>query len=323
MSVGPTADNYGRTFVDNVAFRHFYPGLKFARTSWEASFSGAKPSGWWIHHTHMMTGGARGSPAYSKLLELIDDKDYFVLTSNVDGLFSRSGFDHARIYTPQGDFRVRQCAQPCSSSATWLGRPDVERLLPHLDEQTMELRLRPPVAWTACHRCGKAPQRPNLRGGSFFVHRPYQAQQDRLMRFIEESTGSGKKLVVLEIGCGFNTPVVTRMPAEGIALEFGAPLIRINLMDAAVPEELPAAVGLSLDTTEALARLIVMKGEDNGRRAWPQKSAARCNEGEVRDWRGLLRNLQDPTRQEMSVALAEWSGLELTAAVIAADGMVQ
>merc|ERR1712179_749285 len=102
---------------------------------------------------------------------------------------------------------------------------------------------------------GKASQRPNLRGGSFFVHRPYQAQQDKLMRFIEESTGSGKKLVVLEIGCGFNTPVVTRMPAEAIALEFGAPLIRINLMDAAVPEELPAAVGLSLDTTEALARL--------------------------------------------------------------------
>jgi NAD-dependent SIR2 family protein deacetylase len=40
--------------------------------------------------------------------------DYFVVTSNVDGMFNRNGFDENKIYTPQGDFQYMQCAKPCS-----------------------------------------------------------------------------------------------------------------------------------------------------------------------------------------------------------------
>lgn len=317
MSVGPSIDDYGRTFVDNAAFRHFYPELNFARTSWEASFSRGQPSGWWIGHTHMMTGGAAPSPAYQLLLEIIGQKEHFVLTSNVDGMFSRSGYDPDCIYTPQGDFRVRQCSTPCSSTAAWLGRPSVEQMLPHIDRRTMVLHGKAPESWTLCQRCGKAPQRPNLRGGDFFVHAHYQAQQDKLRTFVDTIVESGKKLVVLEIGCGFNTPVVTRMPAESIAREAGAPFIRVNLKDCDVPET-PAFVCLPMDTCDALQGLLeALHSEGTHASAWPQRSMRAGR------WRQMLRNLQDPSRPDQRAIVPTWPGKELTARDIAIDGAIQ
>merc|ERR1740121_560786 len=301
MSVGPTTDDYGRSFVDNAAFRYFYPDLTFARNSWDASFSPAKPSGWWIHHTHMMTGGSSASPAYGMLLELLGAKDYFVLTSNVDGVFSRTGFDPRRIYTAQGDFRVRQCSFPCSNEATWLGRPAVEALLPHIDKRTMKLEGPVPDSWTICQRCGNVSQRPNLRGGDFFVHTPYQPQQDRFVAFVERAIRDNKKVVVLEIGCGFNTPVVTRMPAESIARETGAPFIRINLTDCEVPDTL-VAICLPMDTTAALRLLTAQRSQGRNRSiSWPNPQPA-----ERERWRQMMRRLQDPPRPEKFPSLPTW-----------------
>lgn len=315
MSVGPTIDDYGRSFVDNAAFRHYYPGLTFARTSWEATFSSAKPSGWWIHHTHMMSGGAPPSPAYQVLRDLIGAKEYFVLTSNVDGVFSRAGFNPNCIYTPQGDFRVRQCASPCSNAATWLGRPVVQELLSQIDSRTMELHTAVPESWTMCQRCGRASQRPNLRGGDFFVHTPYQAQQDKLVAFVDWAISEKKRLVVLEIGCGFNTPVVTRMPAESIACETGAPFIRINLKDCEAPA-LPTSMCLPMDTTHALQCVLDAMSNRNADAQihWPH---ARPDGGK---WRYMLQRLQDPWRPDICHPIPSWPGVDLTAMSVALDG---
>lgn len=316
MSVGPTADDYGRSFVDNVAFRHFYPEMTFARNSWEASFSPAKPSGWWIHHTHMMSGGAAPSPAYQLLLELLGTKEYFVLTSNVDGQFSHAGFDAECVYTAQGDFRVRQCSLPCSNHATWLGRPTVEALLPQVDRRTMELHGRMPQSWTQCQRCGTSAQRPNLRGGDFFIHTPYQSQQDKLVEFVDKAIRDERKMVVLEIGCGFNTPVVTRLPAESIAREAGAPFIRMNLKDCDVPD-VPIAVCLPMDTTDALRRLLAAVQAPNPA-TQGEKWSERVTDGG--QWRQMLRRLQDPARVDKCRSVASWRGTALTAVTIAQDG---
>lgn len=53
-----------------------------------------------------------GEP-YRLLLELVKDKDYFVLTTNVDHQFQKAGFDRHRLFYPQGDYGLFQCAQPC------------------------------------------------------------------------------------------------------------------------------------------------------------------------------------------------------------------
>merc|ERR1712050_168036 len=108
---------------------------------------------------------------------------------------------------------------------------------------------------TRCPFCSRNKAFFNLRGGDNFIHRPYQLAQNRLVTWLEQKLRENTRLVVLEVGAGFNTPVVTRWPAESIAREAGAPLVRINLDHHAVPGDLPLAVGLPLPCTEALLRL--------------------------------------------------------------------
>lgn len=50
---------------------------------------------------------------YRDLLELLSDKDYFVLTTNVDHQFQLAGFDKKRLYYTQGDYGLFQCSRPC------------------------------------------------------------------------------------------------------------------------------------------------------------------------------------------------------------------
>jgi len=148
------------------------------------------------------------------------------------------------------------------------------------------------------------------------VHAPYQAQQDKLVTFVDRAIGENQKLVVLEIGCGFNTPVVTRMPAESIARESGAPFIRINLTDCDFPQT-PVAVCLAMDTTVAL-QLLSDKVQATGGHAstsWPRR-----RESDNGQWRKMLRRLQDPARPDKQPPLADWPRAPLTAMAISLDG---
>ncbi len=52
-------------------------------------------------------------PVYEKLFDLVKDKDYFVLTTNVDHCFQKAGFDKKRLFYTQGDYGLWQCSEPC------------------------------------------------------------------------------------------------------------------------------------------------------------------------------------------------------------------
>ena len=52
-------------------------------------------------------------PVYETLLKLIADKDYFVITTNVDHCFQKAGFDKKRLIYTQGDYGLFQCSEPC------------------------------------------------------------------------------------------------------------------------------------------------------------------------------------------------------------------
>ena len=43
-------------------------------------------------------------PVYQNLFELVKDKDYFVITTNVDHCFQKAGFDKKRLFYTQGDY---------------------------------------------------------------------------------------------------------------------------------------------------------------------------------------------------------------------------
>eukprot|EP01126_Amoeba_proteus_P039509 TRINITY_DN4173_c0_g1_i14.p1 TRINITY_DN4173_c0_g1~~TRINITY_DN4173_c0_g1_i14.p1 ORF type:complete len:265 (-),score=31.64 TRINITY_DN4173_c0_g1_i14:84-878(-) len=174
---------------------------------------------------------------YSDLLKLVSNKDYFVWTSNVDGLFFRSGFDETRIYTPQGDWKWIQCLRPCSSKSFWNSKEIVDKTLPHIkDTHIINDKFLP-----SCPYCG-SDVFGNVRGGDWFLHEPYLEAQERLIAWLEEIVRQKKTLVILEIGAGFNTPVVTRFPMEVIASqlskELPTSLIRLNPTHPMIPEEL-------------------------------------------------------------------------------------
>ena len=58
----------------------------------------------------------------------------------------------------------------------------------------------------------------NVRGGAWFLHTPYDEQSRQAEAWVESILqDSSKRLVVLEIGAGFNTPTVTRFPMESIS----------------------------------------------------------------------------------------------------------
>ncbi len=75
---------------------------------------------------------------YQRLYSLVKDKDYFVMTTNVDGLFAQNNFSKDKIYTPQGSFSRIQCMRACTNE-TWDVKPIIDRILPHIDPTTQEV----------------------------------------------------------------------------------------------------------------------------------------------------------------------------------------
>jgi NAD-dependent SIR2 family protein deacetylase len=173
---------------------------------------------------------------YQSLLQMVNDKNYFVLTSNVDGCFERSGFDPTRIYTPQGEWTYLQCKRPCQHDSVFPSRPYLDVMLANLTSDG----LVPEELVPKCPRCGSE-MFGNVRGGSWFLHHhKYNVQNQALETWMESLVDSDLNVVILEIGAGFNTPTVTRFPAESFARNLGdrAKFCRINPTEAEVPEDL-------------------------------------------------------------------------------------
>eukprot|EP01116_Phalansterium_solitarium_P008190 TRINITY_DN2162_c0_g1_i2.p1 TRINITY_DN2162_c0_g1~~TRINITY_DN2162_c0_g1_i2.p1 ORF type:complete len:260 (-),score=21.15 TRINITY_DN2162_c0_g1_i2:104-883(-) len=190
---------------------------------------------------------------YADLLELVKDKDYFVITSNVDRLFANNGFDAQRIFTPQGDFDWLQCSKPCSDQV-WPSQPVVDRILPVIDKETHEVT--DPSVIPSCPNCGSA-MTWSVRGGDYFLENPYAEQERRSTVWIESAISAGS-LVILEIGAGFNTPTVIRGRNETLAYRHpdAVRLIRVNLQYPQIPWQIESnAVGLSAKASDALHAL--------------------------------------------------------------------
>jgi NAD-dependent SIR2 family protein deacetylase len=104
----------------------------------------------WATHTDNMRWGFEPNDGYSTLLDMVKNKDYFVLTSNVDACFERSGFEKTRIYTPQGEYTYLQCMTPCRHDAVF----DARRLLDDLLPQVSKDGHIPDSMIPKCRHCG-------------------------------------------------------------------------------------------------------------------------------------------------------------------------
>ncbi|ORX44724.1 A1pp-domain-containing protein [Piromyces finnis] len=148
----------------------------------------------------------KSTQLYENILKLVKNKEYFVITTNVDGHFEKSGFDTNNIFATQGDFINLQCSVPCHNK--------LYESIDLLKEMVKNAKGRfiPTELIPKCPKCGK-PMTTHLRIDSSFVMDDYWYQQnDAYNNFINKN--KNKKLLLLEFGVGFNTPSIIRFPFE-------------------------------------------------------------------------------------------------------------
>ena len=160
-------------------------------------------------------------PLYHTLYELVKNKDYFVITTNVDHCFQKAGFDKKRLYYTQGDYGLFQCSEPCHNE-TYDNKDmvcemvkaqgfqiaaDGSLYLPEGVEAKMSV---PDALIPYCPKCGK-PMSMNLRADDTFVQDDgwYEAAE-RYEMFLRRHLNT--KIVFLELGVGYNTPGIIKYP---------------------------------------------------------------------------------------------------------------
>lgn len=188
-------------------------------------------------------------PVYQDLLALVEGKDYFVLTTNVDHCFQKAGFDKSRLFYTQGDYGLFQCSGPCCQE-TWDNREQIRRMMTEQKDMRIPTELIP-----RCPKCGK-PMTMNLRADDKFVedegwHRAAQRYADFLRR------RKGQRLLFLELGVGYNTPGIIKYPFWRLTAQNpNAVYACINMGQSACPHEISSqAICISGDIGECLNRL--------------------------------------------------------------------
>ena len=186
---------------------------------------------------------------YQQLLDLLRDRDYFVLTTNVDHCFQRAGFDKQRLFYTQGDYGLFQCSRPCCQE-TW----DNEGAIRAMVDQQSDLRI-PSELVPHCPHCG-APATMNLRSdGTFVEDEGWHKAAARYSEFLRRH--EGMRTLYLEIGVGGNTPGIIKYPFwQMTAANPRATYACVNLGEACAPRELERqSILIDASADEVIAQL--------------------------------------------------------------------
>jgi len=185
-------------------------------------------------------------PVYARLLSLVKEKDYFVLTTNVDHCFQKAGFDKQRLFYTQGDYGLFQCSVPCHEE-TYENEDTIVSMLAQQEDMRVPSGLIP-----LCPHCGK-PMTLNLRSDNHFVQdEGWYRASDRYEAFVRShETG---RVLFLELGVGYNTPGIIKYPFWRMtAKNPHAEYIRINPESSAVPDRIKSqTVCIAADIAEVL-----------------------------------------------------------------------
>ena len=188
-------------------------------------------------------------PVYEDLLKLIQDKDYFVITTNVDHCFQKAGFDKKRLFYTQGDYGLFQCSEPCCQE-TFNNEAVIREMVKRQKDMKVPTELLP-----VCPHCGK-PLTMNLRSDNKFVEdKGWHRAAERYGNFLR--TREGQKILFLELGVGYNTPIIIKYPFwQMTAKNPNAIYACINQGQAVCPHEIQRqAICINIDLGNALQEL--------------------------------------------------------------------
>ena len=159
---------------------------------------------WWSRHIWVNRYDIAAGKPYMDLLNIVEDKDYFVLTTNVDHQFQLAGFDKKRLFYTQGDYGLWQCSKACHDKTY-----DNEETVRKMVSEQRGLKI-PSELIPKCPVCG-APMTMNLRCDNSFVQdEGGYAAANRYQDFIRRH--KGMHILFLELGVGANTPAIIKYP---------------------------------------------------------------------------------------------------------------
>ena len=195
---GERLQKYFGDFMEKYGFRDMYSGGFYPFPTPEEQWA------YWSRYIYINRYMDVDNGTYKRLFELVKDKDYFVITTNVDHQFQKAGFDKHRLFYTQGDYGLWQCSEPCHQK-TYGNEETVRKMF----EQQKNMRV-PSELVPKCPVCGK-PMSMNLRADDTFVeddgwHNAAERYNEFLCRH------EGLHILFLELGVGMNTPVIIKYP---------------------------------------------------------------------------------------------------------------
>lgn len=204
---------------------------------------------WWSRHIMVNRYEAGVGKPYRDLLNLVEGKDYFVLTTNVDHQFQLAGFDKKRLFYTQGDYGLWQCSKPCHPK-TYENEKAVRQMAVSQKDMKIPTELIP-----KCPVCG-APMTMNLRSDMTFVQdEGWYAASQRYDDFIR--CHQGLHILFLELGVGANTPGIVKIPFWRMTAENPRAVYAcVNKGEAFAPKEIEErSVCIDGDIGEVLKKL--------------------------------------------------------------------
>ena len=186
---------------------------------------------------------------YKRLFELVKDKDYFVITTNVDHQFQKAGFDKSRLFYTQGDYGLFQCSEPCHK-ATY----DNETIIKDMVKFQKDMKI-PTELIPKCPKCGK-PMTMNLRSDDKFVEdEGWHAAARRYEKFLREH--DGQHVLFLELGVGYNTPAIIKFPFWRMTKQDPKAVYAcLNYGEAYAPDEIAKrSICINCDICEVLSEI--------------------------------------------------------------------
>lgn len=240
---GPRFQEHFGDFIEKYNIRDMYSGGFYPFDTLEEHWA------WWSRQILINRYEKAPKPVYEELLKLVQDQDYFVLTTNVDHQFQLAGFDKERLFYTQGDYGLWQCSQPCCQK-TWDNEETVRRMVAQQRDMRVPTELVP-----HCPVCGR-PMTMNLRCDNTFVQdEGWYAAYSRYEDFLRWHGNA--KVVYLELGVGGNTPVIIKYPFwKMTAQNANAVYVCINLSESCCPKEIQKrSICLNRDIGTALHEL--------------------------------------------------------------------
>jgi NAD-dependent SIR2 family protein deacetylase len=240
---GERFQKYFKDFADKYHFADMYSGGFYPYETLEEHWA------YWSRYIYVNRYMNPPKPVYDRIFELVKDKDYFVLTTNVDHCFQKAGFDRNRMFYTQGDYGLFQCSQPCHAE-TYDNEEAVRKML-EAQGFTIEddgngdtlkingkLEMKIPTELVPrCPKCGK-PMSMNLRADNTFVEdEGWQEHAELYTRFLRNH--QNKKTLFMELGVGYNTPGIIKYNFWRMTDEWkNATYACLNYGEAAAPGEI-------------------------------------------------------------------------------------